>query len=332
MIGTIPLAASFLNPAAVPKRRRSLYANIFDRLGQGGDQNLTDDQKEGLTRQGLLNLGIGMLQTKGQGFGGALGAGLQSGLLSVNQGVEDIGNQRYKDEIIARTRQGMERNTAIEKAMSGVLNPDGTINQEQWGALAQVAPDEALEIREKATPKPQNDWTLGQIGDGEGGTLDVWVNKDTRELRDLTGNPIGGEGFLSGATVADGPQQPTTGLLGSDVLPQLEQAVMQVESGGNPNAVSPKGAMGTMQTMPGTLVVPSPFKPYTNEHLVLNRDDKSEIIPSPPMDLYVGEIEDMADAILEGQPPLVTPEDSIANVRALTALYRSAREGKPITL
>jgi hypothetical protein len=33
----------------------------------------------------------------------------------------------------------------------------------------------------------------------------------------------------------------------------LAQAVKMVESGGNPNAVSPKGAVGTMQTMPETL-------------------------------------------------------------------------------
>lgn len=33
----------------------------------------------------------------------------------------------------------------------------------------------------------------------------------------------------------------------------LAQAVKMVESGGDPNAVSPKGAVGTMQTMPGTL-------------------------------------------------------------------------------
>ena len=47
--------------------------------------------------------------------------------------------------------------------------------------------------------------------------------------------------------------KPDRGLLGSDVVPSLEQAVMQVESGGNPAAVSSKGAVGTMQTMPGTL-------------------------------------------------------------------------------
>jgi len=49
-------------------------------------------------------------------------------------------------------------------------------------------------------------------------------------------------------------------LLG-DAIPQtprfgIMDAVEQVESGGNPNAVSPKGAIGPMQTMPSTLMDP----------------------------------------------------------------------------
>lgn len=252
MIQGLPLIASLAGPAQPPKRKRSFFAGLYDKLSPGNDPTLTDEQREALGRQGLLNFGIGMLQPRGEGFSGSLASGLRSGLLSMNEGTQDIANQRYKDEILARTRQGMERNTAIEQAMEGVLNPDGTINQERWGNLARIAPDEALAVREKATPKPQNDWTLAQIGDGEGGLLDVWVNKDTRELRDLTGAPIGGGGLLSSHTVADGVQ-PSGGLLGADMLPQLEQAVMKVESNGNPNAVSPKGAIGTMQTMPGTL-------------------------------------------------------------------------------
>ena len=48
----------------------------------------------------------------------------------MQDGAENIENQRYKDEILARTRAGMERNTALEAAQKGILNPDGSINEE----------------------------------------------------------------------------------------------------------------------------------------------------------------------------------------------------------
>jgi soluble lytic murein transglycosylase-like protein len=52
-----------------------------------------------------------------------------------------------------------------------------------------------------------------------------------------------------------------------NVRPQLLRAVVQVESGFNPRAVSPKGAQGLMQLMPGTsaaLGVSDPFDPEQN--------------------------------------------------------------------
>ena len=47
---------------------------------------------------------------------------------------------------------------------------------------------------------------------------------------------------------------------------------------------------------------------------------------------YVSEVEDMADAILLGKPTCVSLSDSRANVAAITALFESARKGKPVLL
>jgi len=47
-------------------------------------------------------------------------------------------------------------------------------------------------------------------------------------------------------------------------------------------------------------------------------------------ELYLGEVEDMADAILLGNPQRVTLEDSRANIATIRALLESARENKPV--
>jgi len=82
----------------------------------------------------------------------------------------------------------------------------------------------------------------------------------------------------------------------------------------------------------GTITVPSPFKPGLNEKILLMREDKVESIKIPKQELYIGEVEDMADAILLGKAPRISMTDSRANVAAISALLDSAKSGKPVTL
>ena len=82
----------------------------------------------------------------------------------------------------------------------------------------------------------------------------------------------------------------------------------------------------------GTLSIPTPFKPGVNERIFLTRDEKTETIKVKGQELYLGEVEDMADAILLGKDSLVSLHDSRANVAVINGLLESARVGKSVKL
>jgi predicted dehydrogenase len=82
----------------------------------------------------------------------------------------------------------------------------------------------------------------------------------------------------------------------------------------------------------GTLIIPRPFKPNTDEKIYLTRGDKTETLKIKGQELYIGEVEDMADAILLGREPRISLEDSRANVAVITALLESAQTGKPVSV
>ncbi|MCC6568156.1 MAG: Gfo/Idh/MocA family oxidoreductase, partial [Anaerolineales bacterium] len=82
----------------------------------------------------------------------------------------------------------------------------------------------------------------------------------------------------------------------------------------------------------GALNVPHPFKPGADETIYLTRNDKTEAIRVRGGELYIGEVEDMADAILLGREPRVSLDDSRANVRVIRALLESSRAAMPVRL
>ncbi len=81
-----------------------------------------------------------------------------------------------------------------------------------------------------------------------------------------------------------------------------------------------------------SLRIPSPFKPEVNEKLFLTRGDQTETIIVKGQELYIGEVEDMADAILLGKNPHISLDDSRVNIAVILALLESARTGKPVSL
>lgn len=81
-----------------------------------------------------------------------------------------------------------------------------------------------------------------------------------------------------------------------------------------------------------TLTVPEPFKPGLENVIYLTRGDDTEQIVIEGQELYMGEVEDMADAILLGKPPHISLADSRGNVAAIVALLESARDGKAVTI
>ena len=81
----------------------------------------------------------------------------------------------------------------------------------------------------------------------------------------------------------------------------------------------------------GTLNISNPYKPNEDEKIYLIRNGKTEIISIQGQELYIGEVEDMADAILLGKEPRISLDDSRGNVMTITSLLESARTGKVIS-
>ncbi len=81
-----------------------------------------------------------------------------------------------------------------------------------------------------------------------------------------------------------------------------------------------------------TLSIPVPFKPGLKNDIFLTRGDQTETIHIKGQELYMGEVDDMCDAILLGKPTRMSLEDSRGNVAAILALLQSAEIGKPVKL
>ena len=82
-----------------------------------------------------------------------------------------------------------------------------------------------------------------------------------------------------------------------------------------------------------TLRVANPFKPGREASVaIVGENGSSREVSAEGQDLYTGEVEDLARAVLDGAPPRMSLADSRGNVATLVALYEAARTGRSVPI
>jgi D-xylose 1-dehydrogenase (NADP+, D-xylono-1,5-lactone-forming) len=80
----------------------------------------------------------------------------------------------------------------------------------------------------------------------------------------------------------------------------------------------------------GHIIIPEPFRPGKEEFIVLSQNGTDKEIEIEGADLYIGEIEDMADAILNHKAPRISLMDSRENIRSILKFLDSAKTGQRV--
>lgn len=81
----------------------------------------------------------------------------------------------------------------------------------------------------------------------------------------------------------------------------------------------------------GAIFVPTFLRTRAIQQFTLHKE-RNRVYRFWPTELFRGEVENMADVILDGQPPRLSLEESRQIVQSLIALYQSAQTGKPVML
>lgn len=166
-----------------------------------GPYALTDEDRKDLKRQGLLQAGLTMLATPSNGSQG-IARGLLAGVQGIQGGADALVNDRYRTDVMQRTRDQMAANTAREQAMRGVLNPDGSLNVEGWQRFAEMDPIEAMRLRVQVNaanaPRPQSFRPTRRV-EQDGVIVTEEMDPITGEVRVIGRSPRWQRGVVAGA-------------------------------------------------------------------------------------------------------------------------------------
>lgn len=152
-------------------------------------------------------------------------------------------------------------------------------------------------------------------------------------LWDVGCYPVGYSSFLTGSSPTEVFGQQLTGPTGIDTFfaGQLHFPGGVISQFDCSFITEPKVEMEITGDK-GRMIVPDPYKPGKSTHVVIQVGGQARTFNVKGQELYMGEIMDMENAILDGTPPRISLTESRENIKTIEALYRSSRDSMPITI
>ncbi|WP_232492335.1 Gfo/Idh/MocA family protein [Novosphingobium kaempferiae] len=77
-----------------------------------------------------------------------------------------------------------------------------------------------------------------------------------------------------------------------------------------------------------------PATPYTGQTMMIRKGNKTEprVLPAPAKNQFAGQLDHLAECVLNGTTPIVAGEEGLADLRVIEAIYRSAAERRHVSL